>query len=146
MIKNFTIKLIIFFLVFLSFGSDDISVGAGEKGKVLQKSHIIKCDHITGQLAGTKMDYIMDMNNMTVTINFIYSDKAIYEMFTKWGSPARKTDTAIWYIKKWNDSVIHVQLAKPDDVKIWDGIGWVNPAIQEITGSEEYQHDKCKVN
>ena len=66
MIKNFTIKLIIFFLVFLSFGSDDISVGAGEKGKVLQKSHVIKCKHTTGQMDGTKTEYIMDKNNMTV--------------------------------------------------------------------------------
>ena len=137
MLKNLTIKLVIFFLVYLSFGSDDTSVGAGEKGKVLQKSHVIKCKNTTGQLAGSKTEFILDKSSMKVKMNFDLSDKAL-EVFEKAGSPTTKKDTKTWDIQSWDASNIHINMK--GNLYSWDGTGW----IFSIVG-DEYMHDKCKV-
>ena len=135
---NSLLYILIIFLIFSSFGSDDT------KGKVLQKSHVIKCKNTTGQMAGTKTEYIMDKNNMTVKINFNFSDKALEEFKKAGMSQTEKKTTKTWNIQSWNPSNIHVVIVS-GNLMTWDGIGWVQPAIQEITGLEGYEHDKCKV-
>ena len=137
MLKNLTIKLVIFFLVYLSFGSDDTSVGAGEKGKVLQKSHIIKCKNTTGQMAGSKTEFILDKSSMKVKMNFDLSDKAL-EVFEKAGSPTTKKDTKTWDIQSWDASNIHINMK--GNLYSWDGTGWVFSVV-----GDKYMHDKCKV-
>ena len=80
---------------------------------------------------------------MTVKMNFDLSDKALEE-FEKMGAPTTKKTTKTWNIQSWNPSNIHVVIVS-GNLMTWDGIGWVQPAIQEITGLQGYEHDKCKV-
>ena len=134
---NSLLYILIIFLIFSSFGSDDT------KGKVLQKSHVIICKNTTGKLAGSITEYILRKSSMTVKMNFDLSDKALEE-FEKMGAPTTKKSTKTWNIQSWNPSNIHVVLGD-GGLLTWDGIGWVNQDIQEITGSEGYDHDKCKV-
>ena len=127
------IMLILLLLVYptTAFGSDDT------KGKVLQKSHVIKCKNTTGQMAGSKTEYILDKNSMKVKMNFDLSDKAL-EVFEKAGSPTTKKDTKTWDIQSWDASNIHINMG--GNLYSWDGTGWVFSIV-----GDEYQHDKCKV-
>ena len=68
---NSLLYILIIFLIFSSFGSDDT------KGKVLQKSHVIICKNTTGKLAGSITEYILRKSSMTVKMNFDLSDKDI---------------------------------------------------------------------